>query len=626
MCDTNNIGTRSGMICVNFCSPEELRLIPGVGPDIAARLMNIRREGSQITRVILECIIRRELSVEVLAKLDFRPIPQYVGHPKMSSVQQQLILEEFDPISEVPRRPGTPQYGSPAVSPVHRQHTFEEFGRYHTPRGMTLPRDMTADAGLVRVAGPRDIPMGYTRGVSLPPAPPRLEPDDPVRRSRPPMASTYVPAQTQGDRVVPEEYTRRANRTNNIAKGKDIDQFSVSELPDPPAEWQLPDMKVLESKVDKALSHIADFRLEHSRLTNRAEDTDSDGSSTHGLPRKGAPLGISSHRSSMPVHMREDSSSEDSSSTSSARRTKKVSHSKMRMKALKEMPRTLTFNGKSNWHAFRLKFTRYADVSTWTEDDCRDCLLHCLTDQALQYGAMLLRSQPTMPYRRLLHKLEQRFGAEELPAAAQVKFQQASQKSGETIEEWADRVQTMATEAFRELPESYSNQQVIARFCQGLRDTEAGHSTFMRSFRTLEDAMNEVRLFQHSKQAMSGKSKHTSHSSTAVDYDESVMQVSAVQNRTKPESNVESVLAQLQLELKEVKTQLQRKSAYRGRGRGAGGVGRDQSRVTCWLCDQKGHIHKDCPMKQSLNKSGSETRANPRPPSPQASAPKTSSK
>ena len=38
------------------------------------------------------------------------------------------------------------------------------------------------------------------------------------------------------------------------------------------------------------------------------------------------------------------------------------------------LPMSLKFDGKSNWKAFYAKFSRYAEVSEWTEGECRDQL------------------------------------------------------------------------------------------------------------------------------------------------------------------------------------------------------------------------------------------------------------
>jgi hypothetical protein len=61
-----------------------------------------------------------------------------------------------------------------------------------------------------------------------------------------------------------------------------------------------------------------------------------------------------------------------------------------------------------------------------------------------------------MAYKDLIMKIEKRFGFRELPETAQVQFSNARQ----TLEDWADRVLSLATRAFRELQEKHMYQQV----------------------------------------------------------------------------------------------------------------------------------------------------------------------
>ena len=75
-----------------------------------------------------------------------------------------------------------------------------------------------------------------------------------------------------------------------------------------------------------------------------------------------------------------------------------------------------------------------------------------------------------------------------MPASAQVRFQNATQKKDETLEDWADRVFELAGKAFKEVLEKYSNQQAVARFCQGLQDLDAGHYVAMKKPKTMDDA------------------------------------------------------------------------------------------------------------------------------------------
>ena len=51
----------------------------------------------------------------------------------------------------------------------------------------------------------------------------------------------------------------------------------------------------------------------------------------------------------------------------------------------------------------------------------------------------------------------------ELPETAQVQFKIARQAPDETLENWADRVLSLATKAFRNLPVEHLFQQAVMR-------------------------------------------------------------------------------------------------------------------------------------------------------------------
>jgi hypothetical protein len=54
---------------------------------------------------------------------------------------------------------------------------------------------------------------------------------------------------------------------------------------------------------------------------------------------------------------------------------------------------------------------------------------------------------------------EKRFGFRELPETAQIQFNNARQTPKELLEDWPDQVLSLATRAFRELPEKHMYQQ-----------------------------------------------------------------------------------------------------------------------------------------------------------------------
>ena len=169
------------------------------------------------------------------------------------------------------------------------------------------------------------------------------------------------------------------------------------------------------------------------------------------------------------------------------------------------LPLSLKFDGKSNWKAFYAKLSRCAEVSEWTEGECRDQLYWCLDGKASEYYALLVERNHDMAYKDLILKLEKRFGFRELPETAQVQFNNARQTPEELLEDWADRVLSLATRAFRELPEKHMYQQAVVRLCQGAADKEAGSYASNIRPKNIEETIDKMRWHQHNHQAIYGR-------------------------------------------------------------------------------------------------------------------------
>ena len=226
------------------------------------------------------------------------------------------------------------------------------------------------------------------------------------------------------------------------------------------------------------------------------------------------------------------------------------------MDVMKALPKGLIFDGKSNWFAFKHKFLLYASQLGWTPEDCFNCLCWSLTGKAADFYAILLEQKHTLNYRQLQNKLESRFGAKELPATAQGLFQQATQAPRETLEDWADRIMTLATRAFKDLPEHYSNSQAVVRFCQGLTDKEAGHHVCIQEPKSMDQALNGIKWYQYVHQSMY---TGTHRDSQSHEYDEpaNIYQVSETPTRGGAESfSTSPQLANLQEEIRDIKSEL----------------------------------------------------------------------
>ena len=66
-------------IFVNFATPRELRIIPGVGDKMVEAIVEMRLRNSNATASLLSSILRKRLPDDLLACLDFRPNPNFAA-------------------------------------------------------------------------------------------------------------------------------------------------------------------------------------------------------------------------------------------------------------------------------------------------------------------------------------------------------------------------------------------------------------------------------------------------------------------------------------------------------------------------------------------------------------------
>jgi anion-transporting ArsA/GET3 family ATPase len=136
------------------------------------------------------------------------------------------------------------------------------------------------------------------------------------------------------------------------------------------------------------------------------------------------------------------------------------------------------------------------------EGECRDQLCWCLDGKASEMYALLVERNQDMAYKDLIIKIEKQFGFRELPETAQVQFSNARQTPEELLEDRADRVLSLATRAYRALPEKHMYQQAVVRFCQGAADKEAGSYASNIRPKNIEEAIDKMRWHQHKHQAI----------------------------------------------------------------------------------------------------------------------------
>lgn len=152
-----------------------------------------------------------------------------------------------------------------------------------------------------------------------------------------------------------------------------------------------------------------------------------------------------------------------------------------------------------------MKFNRYADVSLWTTTERKDQLCWCLQGKASEFYTTIVSRDYDIDYFELIRKLEKRFNFVDLPETLQVQFMGAHQNATEKLEDRADRLLSLAMKAFRDLPEEHIYSQAVWRFCQGCCDKEAGQNAAMSRPKSMEEAIDKIKWYQHTTKAIYGK-------------------------------------------------------------------------------------------------------------------------
>lgn len=157
-------------------------------------------------------------------------------------------------------------------------------------------------------------------------------------------------------------------------------------------------------------------------------------------------------------------------------------------------------------------FMKFVESACLSVKDCTENLCWVLEAKASEYVTMLLDRNSEMEFFYIMSKMERRFGFKELPDTSQARLRNAKQYPDKKLMDWADRVLTLATSAYKHLSEDFMHQQAVLTICKGAYDKESGQHASNLRLTTIGDVIDTMRWFQHNRKAIYETDKYRNQS------------------------------------------------------------------------------------------------------------------
>ena len=299
------------------------------------------------------------------------------------------------------------------------------------------------------------------------------------------------------------------------------------------------------------------------------------------------------------------------------------------------------FTGKEPWNVWFNRFTEVADRRRWSEDDRLDEILPRLQGAAGEFVFGQLRREVRTNYSQLVSQLNSRFRVVVTKKTYGAQFSHLSQKSSESVEEYAAELKRLYDKAHANRDEETRHEDLLRKFLDGLYDEKARFQVeYVKEPRDIDEAVYQVVDFQETRHRplmtdsssdRRGKKHVRSVSFAATDCEDSddegeepeykekrakrkrntrarragpsqtsVMEKSDMGKQSEkcgqapgPSSgeHLEKTLKALQDKIDSLDKQLQ----HRGNGTFSS---RGNPDVVCYTCSEVGHYSRDCPEKQ----------------------------
>ena len=171
-------------------------------------------------------------------------------------------------------------------------------------------------------------------------------------------------------------------------------------------------------------------------------------------------------------------------------------------------PKLSKYDGRIPWRVYEVKLLHLAKRYQWDDDTKLAKLVEALEDKALTFFSNL-PSNVQVNFGLVRKKMNNRFMPQEPAITVRKQLQTIHQNTEEALEEWAERCQQCAYDAWGKISPEVAEQAAIEAFLGGVIETEAAFTVLEKDPQTVDEALEFLKKAVHSHKSLCCKFHNT---------------------------------------------------------------------------------------------------------------------
>ena len=171
-------------------------------------------------------------------------------------------------------------------------------------------------------------------------------------------------------------------------------------------------------------------------------------------------------------------------------------------------PKLSKYDGRIPWRVYEVKLLHLAKRYQWDDDTKLAKLVEALEDKALTFFSNL-PSNVQVNFELVRKKMNNRFLPQEPAITIRKQLQTIHQNTEEALEEWAERCQQCAYDAWGKISPEVAEQAAIEAFLGGVIEAEAAFTVLENDPQTVDEALEFLKKAVHSRKALCCKFRNT---------------------------------------------------------------------------------------------------------------------